>query len=240
MQTLEVDSLNAEKNSTSKAIPGLQRHNHPVIVIGAGSNGLAVAHALRQRAIPLTIIEKARHAGDAWHHRHPQLCLNTHRDLSHLPGMAPLADSAAFPTRSETIAYLAEYSRRLDVPIDFGVTVTRIEQTGDTWSITTDASIYHARQVVVATGLDRVPFIPDWTGREAYRGKLLHAANFGDLASYRGKKLLVVGCGNSGSDILNHLSTIETERLWVSVRHGPVVFPRYLCGIPVQRLSPVL
>jgi cation diffusion facilitator CzcD-associated flavoprotein CzcO len=223
-----------------KPMDNTQRNNHRVIVIGAGANGLAVAHALRQRTIPVTIIEKAKRPGDAWYQRHPQLCLNTHRDLSQLPGMVPLADTAAFPTRVDTIRYITEYARRLDVPIDYGVTVTSIERSGGAWSVTTDVGLYHAAHVVIATGLDRVPFIPDWQGREAYRGKLLHAANFGDLASYRGKKVLVVGCGNSGSDVLNHLSTIDTERVYVSVRQGPVVFPRYLYGIPVQRLSPVL
>jgi cation diffusion facilitator CzcD-associated flavoprotein CzcO len=217
-----------------------QRNNHRVIVVGAGANGLAVAHALRQRAIPVTIIEKAKRPGDAWYQRHPQLSLNTHRDLSQLPGMAPLTDTAAFPTRVDTIRYLTEYARRLDVPIDYGVTVTRIDRSGGAWSVITDAGVYNARHVVIATGLDRVPFIPDWQGREAYRGKLLHAADFGELGKYSGKKVLVVGCGNSGSDILNHLSTIDTERVYVSVRHGPIVFPRYLYGIPVQRLSPVL
>lgn len=166
--------------------------------------------------------------------------MNTHRDLSQLPGMSFPVDTAPFPSRDDVISYLAEYAGRLDVSIDYGVTVTAIKKSGSDWSIETDSGIYLARHVVIATGFDRVATIPDWAGREAYRGKLIHAADFGEVANYRGKRVLVVGCGNSGSDILNHLSGIETEHLWVSVRQGPVVFPKRLYGIPVQRLSPVL
>jgi cation diffusion facilitator CzcD-associated flavoprotein CzcO len=94
--------------------------------------------------------------------------------------------------------------------------------------------------VVVATGFDRVPHTPAWPGRENFAKRLVHAADFGNLAQYRGKNILVVGAGNSGSDILNHLVTIPTGKLWVSVRHGPVVFPQRLWGFPVQRLSPLM
>jgi cation diffusion facilitator CzcD-associated flavoprotein CzcO len=217
------------------------RHNSTeVIVVGAGANGLAVAHALRQRAIPVRIVDQASRAADAWYHRHPQLRLNTHRKLSQLPGMPLPRDGAPFPSRDDIIRYLDEYARRLEVPIDYGVTVTRIRQSAGGWSLETADGSYSARHVVVATGHDRIPFIPDWPGRDGFTGKLIHAADFGDVASYRRQKLLVVGAGNSGSDILNHLATIDSDRLWVSVRTGSVVFPRRLFGVPVQRLSPFM
>lgn len=216
------------------------RNNDQVIVIGAGASGLAVANALRARAIPVRIIEKARRAGEAWHHRHPQLRLNTHRDLSQLPGMVLPAGIDPFPSRDDITRYLTEYARQLNTPIDYGVTATCIERSDGNWTIQSDSGVYTAHHVVIATGLDRVPFTPDWPGRESFSGEFIHAADFGDVDNYRGKKVLVVGCGNSGSDILNHLSTIVTESLKVSVRHGPVVFPKRLYGIRVQRLSPVL
>ena len=217
-----------------------QGNGETVIVIGAGANGLAVARALREQAIPVRIVDRAGRAGDAWRQRHPQLRLNTHRDLSCLPGLALPAGSAAFPSRDDIIRYLEEYAARLDVPVDYAVTVERIEQSSGGWAIETDCGTYYSEHVVIATGREQVPYIPGWPGRESYRGRLIHAHEFGDADQYRGSKVLVIGCGNSGSDILNHLSTIETAGLLVSVRNGPVVFPRYLYGIPVQRLSPVL
>lgn len=210
-----------------------------VIVIGAGASGLATAYALRARGIPVRIIDKANRAGDAWHHRHPQLHLNTHRQLSSLPGLAIPKSAGAFPSRDSIIQYLENYAQRLDAPIDYGVEVTRINQARSGWMITTSAGDYHARHVVVATGYDRVAKIPAWNGLKMFDRPLIHAANFGELENYRNRKILVVGAGNSGTDILNHLSRIETKRVWVSVRHGPAIFPVRLFGIPMQRLSPL-
>jgi len=106
--------------------------------------------------------------------------------------------------------------------------------------VETDRGHYAARDIVVATGHAGVPRMPAWPGRDSFGGELLHAAEFGDIERYRDRKILVVGAGNSGSDILNHLAGIETGQVWVSVRHGPVVFPTRLLGLPVQLLSPVM
>ena len=210
-----------------------------VIVIGAGASGLAAAQALRARDIPVRILDQATRPGDAWYHRHPQLRLNTHRHLSALPGLAIPRSAGAYPTRDSIIRYLDDYASRLDAPIEYGVQVTRIGSDDNGWAIETDAGVYRARHVIVATGLERVPHLPAWPGRDNFSGKLLHASDFGELAQYRGKDILVVGAGNSGGDILNHLAGIDTGRVWVSVRHGPVVFPKRLYGFPVQRLSPL-
>jgi cation diffusion facilitator CzcD-associated flavoprotein CzcO len=213
--------------------------NDHVVVIGAGQSGLAVAHALRKRGIQVRIIDRASRAGDAWYPRHPQLRLNTHRLLSALPGLAIRKAAGAFPARDSIIRYLDEYAQRLDAPIDYGVEVTRIDRSRSGWVITTGKGDYHARHVVVATGHARIPVMPDWKGRENFAKPLIHAADFGELDRYRKRKVLVVGAGNSGTDILNHLSSIETEQVWVSVRHGPVIFPVRLFGIPMQLLSPL-
>ena len=207
------------------------------IVIGAGASGLAAAQALQARGISVRILDKAHRAGEAWHHRHPQLRLNTHRYLSHLPGMKIPKEAGAFPSRDSIIGYLENYAAHLDLPIEFGVDVKRIERVDAEWVIKTDACIYTTRHVVIATGYDHVPYIPDWPGRADFERKLIHSADFGDLAQYEDKKVLVIGAGNSGTDILNHLSGIETEKCWVSLRHGPTIFPTRLYGFPVQLSS---
>jgi len=222
---------------------GDQNHNI-AIVIGAGASGLAAAYALQKREIAVRIIEKSSRAGDAWYHRHPQLHLNTHRHLSKLPGMAIPKTAGPFPSRDNIIQYLDDYAKRLtrqlDVAIDYGVTVERISQSGSGWTIETDKGVYTTHHVVVATGHDRVPHTPYWEGHKQFEKEIIHAADLGDISRYQGKKILVVGAGNSGADVLNHLSTIDTDKLWVSVRDGPTVFPKRLFGVPVQRLSPVL
>jgi cation diffusion facilitator CzcD-associated flavoprotein CzcO len=213
--------------------------NVDVVVIGGGASGLAAAEALRRRGVEVRIIERANRAGEAWYHRHPQLRLNTHRQLSALPGLAIPKSAGAFPSRDSVIRYLGDYAARLDAPIDYGVEVTRVNRTRSGWIVATGAGDYHAHHVVVATGYSSVPVIPAWNGRERFCKPLVHAGDFGDLDAYRQRKILVVGAGNSGTDILNHLARIETAQVWVSVRHGPVIFPVRLFGIPIQRLSPL-
>ncbi|WP_193367923.1 flavin-containing monooxygenase [Pelagibius marinus] len=211
-----------------------------VIVIGAGAAGLAAAQALQQRGIAVRVLEASDRVAEAWRHRHPHLRLNTHRWLSSLPGMKLPRSAGAFPDRDSLIRYLENYAARFDLPIDFGVRVEGIERDGDGWLLQTSRGSEAARQVVVATGENRVPRLPDWPGASDFRGEILHSADFGPRERYRGKRVLVVGAGNSGTDALNHLSRVETGQLWVSLRHGPVIFPTRMLGFPIQLTGPLM
>jgi cation diffusion facilitator CzcD-associated flavoprotein CzcO len=210
-----------------------------VVIIGAGHSGLAAAYELKQRGIPVRMIERASQVGAAWRGRHPQLRLNTHRALSGLPGLPMPKNVGPFPHRDSVIRYLEDYAAFIGVPIDFGVSATKLHRADRGWTIETDAGLYLASHVVIATGNESVAWMPEWPGRETFEGELIHSGEFGALDRYRGKRVLVVGAGNSGTDILNHLSRIITERLWVSIRHGPVIFPTWLLGVPIQRLAPL-
>jgi len=221
----------------------MKRHdsNGPsVIVIGAGLSGLAAARALKCRGASVRVFDKARRTAETWRRRHPQLRLNTHRWLSSLPGLSMPRSAGPFPSRDTVIRYLEDYADRIDVPIHLGIAVRRVEPGRRGWCVETENGRFLSDHVVVATGRDRVPFIPEWPGREEFTGQIRHTAEFGSLDQYHGRRILVVGAGNSGTDALNHLARIDTDRVWVSVRHGPVVFPTRLAGLPVQLLSPVL
>lgn len=145
--------------------------------------------------------------------------------------------AGAFPDRDNVVRYLDEYARTTDIPIEFGVRAEHLQLDQDEWLVETNRGPRRARNVVIATGPDSVPHIPEWPGRERFVGELIHSAQFGDLERYRGKSVLVVGAGNSGADVLNHLASIETGPVWVSVRYGPTVFPTWLWGVPGQRTS---
>ena len=175
-----------------------------------------------------------------WRRRHPQLCLNTHRSLSHLAGLRFPKSAGAFPARDTVIRYLEDYARLVGVPIEHGVEVQRIDQTTGGWLVETAAGRMAAAHVVVATGRESVPFVPDWPGSDSFTGTLRHAADFGDIAQYRGRRVLVVGAGNSGTDVLNHLVRAKTRSLGVSVRHGPAIAPSRIFGFPTQRTAPLL
>ncbi|MCV3210302.1 NAD(P)/FAD-dependent oxidoreductase [Mesorhizobium sp. YC-39] len=214
--------------------------SHGAIVIGAGAAGLAAAHALIKAGVPTIILEKESRLAEPWHRRHEQLHLNTHRDLSALPGAGYPAGTPAFPARTAVIRHLNDFSQAHSLPVEFGVAVEEIAFKRDHWIVQTNTGPRLARHVVVATGRDRQPFIPEWKGAGDFAGRIIHSADFGRAKNYAGKKVLVVGAGNSGFDVLNHLANIETRNMWLSARNGPSILPKRIGKIAVHRLSPFM
>jgi cation diffusion facilitator CzcD-associated flavoprotein CzcO len=209
----------------------------PAIIIGGGAAGLAAAQALMKAGVAVTILEKEARLAEPWHRRHAQLHLNTHRAFSSLPGLAYPQGTVAFPPRSLVIDHLNEFSRANRLAVEFNVAVDKIEFRNDHWVVQTSAGPRLARHVVVATGRDKVPFTPQWKGMQDFTGSIIHSADFGDVGRYSGKKVLVVGAGNSGFDALNHLIRAKPAALWLSARNGPAILPKRIGKIAVHRLS---
>ncbi|WP_027054892.1 flavin-containing monooxygenase [Mesorhizobium erdmanii] len=212
----------------------------PAIVIGAGAAGLAVAQALMKAGVATAILEKESRLAEPWRRRHVQLHLNTHRDLSALPGLVYPKGTPAFPHRDVVIRHMSDFHEANRLPVEFGVSVEAIVSGGDHWIVRTSAGTRLARHVVVATGRDREPYTPQWEGMQAFAGRIIHSADFGDAQAYAGKKVLVVGAGNSGFDALNHLAGIDTAAVWLSARNGPALLPKRVGKIAVHRLSPFM
>ncbi len=211
-----------------------------VLIIGAGAAGLATAAALKASGVPARVLEKEQRVGGTWRRRHPQLRLNTHRALSGLPGLAIPRAAGAFPGRDAVADYLEAYARHHHLRIEYGVETRRIDPEQSGWQVETSTGTQTGRHVVIAMGRDRIPFIPSWPGADGFTGRIIHAADLGDIGQYRGRRILVVGAGNSGVDVMNHLARIKTEAVWASVRQGSVIFPTRLLGVPAQRLSPLM
>jgi cation diffusion facilitator CzcD-associated flavoprotein CzcO len=213
---------------------------HPVIIVGAGHNGLAAAYELKKIGVQPVILDAADQPAAAWRSRHDQLRLNTHRLISYLPGRRIPRGYGAFPSRDDMVQYLEDYERLLEVPIHRQVRVERVDRRSSGWRLPTSKGIWLARDLIIATGLERRPLVPDWPGRSEFTGELIHAAHFGRVDRFRHRRVLVVGAGNSGTDLLNHLVRIETDALWVSVRSGPAILPTRMLGLPLQLLSPLM
>jgi len=142
-----------------------------------------------------------------------------------------------FVPRDAVVEHLETFARQLDLPIRFETDVRKISRRADRWRIETNQGPFEADHIVVATGREKHPHIPDWPGRDSFKGEILHAAALGDLARYAGRNVVVIGAGNSGTDVLNHLSRVATGEVWVSLRHGPTIMPTRLLGFPTHRLA---
>ena len=211
-----------------------------VLIIGSGLAGLTAAHALKQRGISAVILESENDVGSSWARRHPQLTLNTHRTLSALPGLKYPQGTAAFPKRDAVIAHLQAFRDQHLFDIRYNCVAVSVDTANGHFVVSTNERTWRSMHLVIATGRDRVASIPQWKGLDTFSGELVHAADFGDAKDYMGKSVLVIGGGNSGFDVLNHLVKISTSKLWLSARHGPNILPKRLRGFSVHRLSPLM
>ncbi|BBZ63650.1 monooxygenase [Mycolicibacterium monacense] len=217
--------------------PPQQRHQR-VVVVGAGPCGLAIARQLlhEQRIEPL-VLDRATAPASTWRDRYEGFRLNTCGYWSHLPGQPIPRRYGRWPKRDDMVDYFDSYVRRQRIPLSLGVTVTRIDRDGDRWLITTDGDTYTADAVVIATGNYHTPALPAWPGMEGYTGDLLHSADYRNPWPFAGRDVLVVGSGNSATDIALQLSDEVAGRVRLAVREPPHLMPRSAAGIPVDAFS---
>jgi putative flavoprotein involved in K+ transport len=200
-------------------------------VIGAGACGLASAAMLRRAGLDPVVLDREDSIGASWARRYDTLRLNTMRGMSHLPGRRLPRRYGRYPHRDHVVEYLRDYARAQRLDVRLGTSVERIDRG---WRVSTSDGVYEARVVVVATGYDVEPRIPDWPGVDGFEGELIHARDFRSAEPFRGREVLVVGAGNSGIEIAHHLVVAGARRVTVSMRTPPNIFPRDFMGISLN------
>lgn len=218
---------------------------HDAIVIGAGPAGLGVAATLRRTGIEPLILERGQQIGPRWHTYYDRLRLQSPRWLTNLPGYRFPRSVGRWPTRDAVIEYLEGYTEKHQLTVRFATTVVRIDQQPGGWRVRCEDGEFTAPVVIVATGYNNVPFIPDWNGLDTFQTPLLHGSEFKNADPFTGKHVLVVGAGNSGSEIATVLAQGDTARVTLAVRTPPHVAPRQAFGVPavfsvvlIRRLPP--
>jgi cation diffusion facilitator CzcD-associated flavoprotein CzcO len=220
---------------------GLHLKNaEPVLIIGAGLAGLAAAARLGQLGVPSEILECGEAVGTSWRQRYNRLRMNTCRwNIMLWFGRFPKG-TPTFPTRDQFVRYMESYVSRHDLRVRFGVTVDRIDRVADGWRLATSDGERTARQVIVATGHERIAKIPDWPGHNSFPGRLLHSAEYHDPREFRGKDVLVVGSGCSGMDIAGDLVQGGASRVRLAVRTPPHIVLRNSAWGPNDLLAAAL
>ena len=206
---------------------------HEAIVIGAGPAGLAAAACLRREGVEALVVERDS-VGSSWRRHYDRLHLHTVRWLSGLPGLPIDRREGRWVSRDGVVRYLERYARYHRLNIRTGVEVRRLLRDGEDWRVKTNEADIVARSLVVATGFNREPFLPDWPGRETFAGELLHSAAYRNPSAYSGKSVLVVGTGNSGAEIAVDLAEGGAREVMISVRTPPNILRRDVGGFPSQ------
>ncbi len=212
----------------------------PVIIIGGGAAGLSVAAALARYGIQATVLEQDDSIGGSWARRYKCLKLHTIRQYSGLAHYPIPDDRPRYLSKDEYAAYLREYAEELELDVSLSEHVYAVQKTpnsteGMNWEVVTIRGKRRANAIIIATGQYSEPRLPTWKGMEKYTGVVLHSSQYTTGNVYRGKKVLVVGLGNSGAEIAADLSTHGAASISLSVRTTPPIVTREMFKIlPVQ------
>jgi cation diffusion facilitator CzcD-associated flavoprotein CzcO len=199
---------------------------HRVVIVGAGQAGIAAALGLKDAGVPSLVLEQADRVASSWRSRYDGLRLNTWRRLSQLPGRPYPTGTPTFPSRDQVVDYVERHAGEDGIDLRLGTRVERIDREEGEWVVRTSEGEFRAPQLIVATGLDRSPHTPDWPGRDAFEGTLLHAAQYRNAESFRDQRVLVVGPGSSGFEIAHELAEGGAARVWLAVRTPPNILLR--------------
>jgi hypothetical protein len=194
-----------------------------IAVIGAGQAGLSSAYNLKKRGLApgrgFVVLDQNPVAGGAWQHRWPSLTLSTVNRIHDLPG---LSFAEAVPDASETVEaavavprYFAAYEAAFQLPVYRPVKVSVVCERGGRFRIETDREMFSARGIINATGTWESPYIPDYPGRELFRGRQLHTNEYRSAAEFAGQHVLVVGGGISAIQLLGEISQVA-QTSWVT------------------------
>ena len=193
-------------------------------VIGGGQAALAVGYYLRRRTdLSFVILDSEDGPGGAWRHGWDSLRGFSPARYSSLPGRLMPGGEDKYPTRDEVVNYLADYEKRYELPVRRPVRVGGIHREEGRLAVKVGRVRLPVRAVVSATGTWQRPYVPHYPGRGIYRGEQTHSAHYERPKPYAGKRVLVVGSGNSGAQILAEVSRVA-DTSWVTLKE-PTFLP---------------
>ncbi|CAN5471232.1 NAD(P)-binding domain-containing protein [soil metagenome] len=220
-----------------------------VCVIGAGSSGIASCQVLHARGIAFDCCEKGSQVGGNWRYMndngmssaYESLSINTSRRIMQYAAH-PMPDSYPdFPTHRQIAAYFDDYVDRFGFRdrIHFRTEVTRVERGNDgAWDVTLDDGRTRAYEaVMVANGHHWDPRWPEPAFPGELHGHVTHAHRYKTPEGYEGKRVLVLGIGNSACDIAVETSRVS-EQTFIAMRRGAWVIPKYFGSTPSDELAP--
>lgn len=181
-----------------------------VIIVGAGPAGLATSACLNQLSIPNILLEKEDCYASMWKkYSYDRLHLHLAKHFCELPNFQFPASAPTYVPRKHFINYLDEYVSRFNItPLcKRAVESAAYDEGTGKWNVTArmedsgEVEEYSGKFLVVATGEASTPFIPKVKDLDKFAGEIIHSTQYKNGEKYRNKRVLVVGCGNSGMEI---------------------------------------
>lgn len=207
------------------------------LIVGAGPAGLAVAARLKAAGQPFHLIEQSYEIAHRWHHHYGRLHLHTVKAYSHLP-FRPFPDSyPKYVPREMLVAYYEAYAEEFGLVPEFGTALQHIEPIPSGWAAYCSGhKIYHAAHLVLATGVNRIPYTPWFEDQEDFTGRILHSREYHTAAPFAEDDVLVVGMGNTGAEIALDLAEHHIP-VTLAVRSPVNIVPREFLGRATQETA---
>jgi thioredoxin reductase len=221
-----------------------------VCIVGAGSSGIVAAQVLDARGVPFDCFEKGSYIGGNWRFENDNgmssayrsLHINTSRRVMAFKSL-PMPDHFPdYPDHFQMAAYFDEFADHFGLreKISFRTEVLKVEPADGAWAVTTrepegGERTERYRAVMVANGHHWDPRWPEpaFPGSEDFAGEQIHAHYYREPDILRGKRVLVLGLGNSATDIAVESSRIA-DKTFLAVRRGAYVLPKYMNGKPID------
>jgi thioredoxin reductase len=228
-------------------------------VVGAGPHGLSALKALLQHGIDADGFEREADLGGNWNYggETSRVYQSTHlissKPFTQFPDF-PMPDAYPdYPSHIQIKAYFESYARHFGLVdrISFSTEVVRLEPVGDdgpsgtAWNVTTRDRVTGAERttryagVVIANGHNWNPKVPQYPGQSDFAGEIIHSADYKGADVLRGRRVLVVGAGNTGCDVAVE-SAQNAEHTWHSTRRGYYYNPKYVMGRPSDQTADLL
>jgi putative flavoprotein involved in K+ transport len=199
-----------------------------VAVVGGGQAGLAIGYFLKQQERRFTILEAGDGVAAAWRARWDSLRLFTPVRYDSLPGRAFPGDADSYPGRDDVVAYLTDYARVFDLPVQLNSAVQAVGRADGGYRVDLDDRTYAAEQVVIATGPFQVPRVPP-IARPLDPGVVqFHSTAYRRPDQVPAGTVLVVGGGNTGFQIAEELARTHEVHLSIGSRQTPL--PQRVAG----------
>jgi dimethylaniline monooxygenase (N-oxide forming) len=225
-----------------------------VCIVGAGSSGITACQVLAARGIPFDCFEKGSAIGGNWRYgndnglssAYKSLHINSARKLMSYRAFPMPEDYPDYPSHVQVAKYFDDYAERFSLleKIRFRTEVVSVEPVGDEWEVTVENAdgerkTGRYRAVLVANGHHWNPRWPEpaFPGAEEFEGEQVHAHYYREPDVLVGKRVLVLGIGNSAVDIAVESSRIA-EKTFIAMRRGAYVIPKFLGGKPVDEAAP--
>ncbi|KAI3823071.1 hypothetical protein L1987_04497 [Smallanthus sonchifolius] len=219
--------------------------NGPVI-IGAGPSGLSVSAGLRQQGVPFVILDRADCIASLWQNKtYDRLRLHLPKQFCQLPFFPFPPNFPEYPSKYQFVDYLESYTKKFEINPRFNESVqsAKYDEVCGLWRVRTvvdDCEVeYICRWLVVATGENAEKVVPEFEGLDEFGGHIMHACDYRSGELYEGKKVLVVGCGNSGMEVSLDLCHHNAFPSMV-VRSSVHVLPKEIAGKSTFELATLL